>query len=470
MEYSQEERGYAFLVGSSRQKGLTVPLLTIIHILLNTVFALAVTYLLYKYHGQLNQVKGKKYQMVASMYWSTVFLCFVGAAAIIAGNAYLYYALSFINDESQEVFGFRITSDITVGILAVIEFVASILTPHDSQFFIPHLIRCTLTCNQCCHCCGSQPRLNYLRRFILGVCMWIIILFLQLAISSLLPIAIVVISNPVPSLAFLSIMISLFFCLMIFIAYFLNAFEGNYISRHKLSEEDRRKNNITLSTLTRDWNMASDWARDKLVLIAQAFIFLVIFAIVALVVIIYLNIVRAGANTNSVSGLFFSLVPSAVLGGITWAAKKHLFQEFEEEEDKEAENDESEQSILKIGGISVRPITWRRSTKRQNSNLTPTPGTLEDTTSDKNTDGHFDTAIEMDQIERKDSATKDLSEAQDEEGMIQSEENVLKRRVTIDTQEVNVPFLNDVKEEMDENDFPTTAVDMGSYTLTTTEP
>lgn len=411
--------------------------------------------------------------MVASMYWSAVFLCFVGAAVIIAGNCYLYYALSFINDESHEVFGFRVTSDITVGILAVIEFVASILTPHDPQFFIPHLIRCTMTCNQCCHCCGSQSRLNYFRRFIFGVCMWIIILFLQLAISSLLPIAIVVISNPVPSLAFLSIMVSLFFCLMIFIAYFLNAFEGNYISRHKLSEEDRQKNSITLSTLTRDWNMASDWARDKLVLIAQAFIFLVIFAIVALVVIIYLNIVRAGANTNSVSGLFFSLVPSAVLGGITWAAKKHLFQEFEEEEDKEVENDESEQSILQIGGISVRPITWRRSTRRQNSNLTPTPGTLQDTTTTDKNSGHFDTAIEMDQIERKDSATKDLSEAfdtQDEKVMIQSEENVLKRRVTIDTQEVNVPFLKDEKEGMDENDFPITAVDLGSYTLTTIEP
>lgn len=458
-------------MGNTRQKGLTVPLLTVIHILLNTVFALAITYLLYKYHGHLNQVKGKRYQFVASMYWSAVFLCFTGAAVIIAGNGYLYYALTLINDESHEVFGFRITSDVTVGILAVIELVASMLTPHDPNFFIPHLIRCTLTCNLYCRCCGSQSRLKYLRHFILGISMWIIILFLQLAISSLLPIAIVVISNPVPSLAFLSIMVSLFFCLMIFIAYFLNAFEGNYISRHKLSKEERQRNSITLYTLRKDWSMASDWARDKLVLIAQAFIFLVIFAIVALVVIIYLNIVRAGANTNSVGGLFFSLVPSAVLGGITWAAKKHLFQEFEEEEDdKEAENGENEESVLKIGGISVRPITWRRSTKRKNANTTPNPGTMQDTTLDNNT-GHIDTAIEMDQLERKDSVIEDPSEAldtQDEKEELQSEENTLKRQVTIDTQEVNVAFLKDEKEEVDANDDFTT--DLGSYTLTTLEP
>ena len=31
-------------------------------------------------------------------------------------------------------------------------------------------------------------------------------------------------------------------------------------------------------------------------------------------------------------GLFFSLVPSAILNGSTWAAIRHLFREFEEEE------------------------------------------------------------------------------------------------------------------------------------------
>ena len=342
MEYDQGERGFAFRESASRKKGLTLPLLTVIHVLLNAAFALAATYLLTKYHKDLNQVKGKKYQVVASIYWSVVFLCFIGVVVIIVGNGYLYYALTLISDESQEALGFRITSDIMLVILVLIELIASIFTSHDPNFFIPFLIRHTLCCNQCCSCCGSQTGRRSLRRAILSFAMWIIILLLQLVIASILPVAIVVVRNPVPSLAFISIMVALFFCMVVFVAYFLNAFEGDYIATHKLSKEARRRSSISLETLRRNPDVASEWARSKLVLIAQAFIFLVIFGIVFLVIIIYLNFVRAGANANTVGGLFFSLVPSAVLGGITWAAKRHLFREFEEE-GKEMEKDEEEE-------------------------------------------------------------------------------------------------------------------------------
>ena len=463
VEYSQEERGYAFLKGKDRQKGLTVPLLAIIHILLNIVFSLAVTYLLFKYHSEHNQVKGKQYQLVASMYWSIVFICFIGAVVIITGNAYLYYALVFIGDQSPDVFGFRIASDFTVGILAVIELISSVLTPHDPNFFIPHLIRRTLCCNQCCRCCSSQSRVNILRRLILGIAMWIIILFLQIAISSVLPIAIVVVSNPVPSLAFVSILIALFFCMVVFVAYFLNAFEGNYISRHRLSKKERRRSSVSLSTLMSDWSMAGGWARNKLVLIAQAFVFLVIFAVVVLVVIIYLNFVRAGANTNTVGGLFFSLVPSVVLGGITWAAKKHLFKEFEEEEeeegDKAVENSEKEKVKLQFGGVSIHPKMFRKSAKKMHNEKnaktptsTPSSPTAvnQDTktaldTQDANT---TDTAILIDQPEESDTVLSN-AEALSEAANIQVEGNGTAKNAecqvfieaTIDSEMVKVPFI-----------------------------
>ena len=406
------------------------------------------------------------------MYWSVVFMCFIGAVVIITGNAYLYYALVFIGDQSEDVFGFRITSDITVGMLAVIELMVSVLTPHNPNFFIPHLIRRTLCCNQCCHCCGSQSRMNILRRLILGIAMWIIILFLQLAISSVLPIAIVVILNPVPSLAVISIMIALFFCMVVFVAYFLNAFEGNYISRHRLSKEEKKKATVSLRTLTKDWNMAGDWARNKLVLIAQAFVFLVIFAVVALVVVIYLNFVRAGANTNTVGGLFFSLVPSVVLGGITWAAKKHLFKEFEEEEeeegDKGAENIETKEvkeSVLQIGGFSIRPKVFRRSTKKMHneaktSTSTPSSSTAVNQntkttsdTQDANTNGFVptDTAILIDQPEESDTVLSN-AEAPNEAANIQVEGNGTAKNVecqvfieaTIDSEMVKVPYIKGV--------------------------
>ena len=425
VEYTQEARGFAFREGRVRNGGLTVPMLAVIHILINIVFALAATYFLHKYHGHLNQVKGKQYQLVASMYWSVVIMCLIGAIVIIAGNGWLYYALIFIEDQSLSVFGFRIASDITVAILAVVELLASMLTPHDPKFFIPHLIRRTLCLNQCCHCCGSETRLNFLRRAILGVAMWIILVFLQLVIASLLPLAVVVFVNPVPSLAFISIMIALFCCLVIFIAYLVNAFEGNYIARHRLPLDQRRNSSLTWAMMKADWNVAGNWTREKLILVAQAFVFLVIFVIVAMIIILYLNFVRAGANTNTVGGLLISLVPSVVLGGITWAAKKHLFKELEEEiEAEKEENGETEETednpVFQIGGFSFQQGR-RRSTKRRKNTVKENGHTLATSNlinEEASIDGGNDikrnsTAIEIYLAQDGDAETKDDKKGSD---------------------------------------------------------
>lgn len=422
--YSQEGRGFAFREDGNRQQGITVPFLAVIHILLNIVFALGVAHFLHKYHSELNQVKGKQYQLIASMYWSVVFMCLISAVILITGNCYLYYALIFIDDQSLGVFGFRIASDITVGIIVFIEFIVAMLTPHDPTFFIPHLVRRTLCCNQCHHCCGSTARRNILRRFILGFAMWIIMVFIQLVISSLLPLAVVIITNPVPTLAYLSIMVALFFCLIIFVAYFLNAFEGNYIARHRLSPEERRKSSIGLSTFTKDVSLAGNWLREKLTLVVQAFCFLVIFIIVALVVILYLNFVRAGANINTVGGLFFSLVPSVALGAITWAAKKHLFKEFEEEEgDGEGEGegeeggttkkaDESKETLMQIGAISWRRRSTkkRKNTQKDNNHTTHNASSTHKGTGSVETIPNPDTVIEMDDAQGNNTEGKDLEE------------------------------------------------------------
>ena len=81
---------------------------------------------------------------------------------------------------------------------------------------------------------------------------------------------------------------------------------------------------------------------------------------------------RAGADTNTAGGLIFSLVPSVVLGGITWAAKKHLFREFEEEEEDDKSSVTSgddavgqSKSLLQIGGFSIGSKYRRRSTRKK---------------------------------------------------------------------------------------------------------
>ena len=355
MEFTGESRGLVFRETENRNSGLVLQVLTVIHVLVNVLFALAATYLLSEYHGKIHKVKGKKYQVTASLYWALVLMCFVGAMAMIAGNCYLYYALKF--DSSSPILLFRFTNDSVTIVLVIIELFASFCSPIDPDFFIPYLIRRALFCNLCCRCCGSKVGSRRLQFTILSIAMWIIILFLQLLLSSLLPVAVVTVGNPVPSLALISVLCALFFCMVVFLAYFINAFEGYYIANHRIDKNMRRESVMKFKTLQRNPALIGDWVKNKLVLIAQAFIFLVIFAIVALIVLIFLNFVKAGANTNSVGGLFFSVFPSVVLGGLTWAAKKHLFKEFEDEDEEDDNEDEASQhqeTVFKLGGLSFR--------------------------------------------------------------------------------------------------------------------
>ena len=340
VEYEQEDRGFAWYERSNTERRV-FPMLIIIHVLFNAVFMLAATFFAFKYHTTLYEVQGKKYQVIASMYWSVVLFSFIASSVILAGNVYLYLALRIFQDQSQDAFAFRLISDITTIALFIVGLLVSFFTPHNPDFYIPYLVRRILCCNFC-PCCSSKGFQNLLRRIIHSIAMWIILIFLQLIISSVLPLAIVCVRNPVPSLAFLSLMAAMFGCLVVFGAYFINVFEGEYIATHR--KKDRRRS--TLSMQIR--------ARSKLVLIANAFIFLVILCITTLVIVIYLDFVRAGADANSAGGLFFSLVPTVILSGITWAAKRSLFKEFEENNPTLGEVDQEEEvSLIKIGGFSI---------------------------------------------------------------------------------------------------------------------
>ena len=338
VEYEQEDRGFAWYERSDRERRI-FPMLIVIHVLFNAIFMLAATFLAFKYHTTLYEVQGKKYQVIASMYWSVVLFSFIASLAIIAGNAYLYIAFRIFQDQSRDAFVFRLISDITTAALIIIGLLVSLFTPHNPDFFIPFLIRRILCCNVCSCCCPKGFQ-NFLRRLIHSIAMWIILIFLQLVISSVLPIAIVCVRNPVPSLAFISLMAAMFGCLVVFGAYFINVFEGDYIATHR--KKDRRRSSLSKKIQ----------ARSKLALIANAFIFLVILCITTLVIVIYLDFVRAGADANSVGGLFVSLVPTIILSGVTWIAKRSLFKEFEEDKPADLEQDE-EANLIKIGGFSI---------------------------------------------------------------------------------------------------------------------
>ena len=406
VEYEQEDRGFAWYERSDRERRI-FPMLIVIHVLFNAIFMLAATFLAFKYHATLYEVQGKKYQVIASMYWSVVLFSFIASLAIIAGNVYLYIAFRIFQDQSQDAFAFRLISDITTVALIIIGFFVSLFTPHNPDFYIPFLIRRILCCNVCSCCCPKGFQ-NFLRRLIHSIAMWIILIFLQLVISSLLPIAIVCVRNPVPSLAFISLMAAMFGCLVVFGAYFINVFEGDYIATHR--KKDRRRSSLPKKIQ----------ARSKLALIANAFIFLVILCITTLVIVIYLDFVRAGADANSTGGLFFSLIPTIILSGVTWIAKRSLFKEFEE--DKPAGLDEEEEvSLIKIGGFSIgskHRKSFRREKQARKETETPSENSIKnggDFVIDIDFVDHHDTDVPEPKTQEPEAQEPDAQESEVQE-------------------------------------------------------
>jgi len=70
--------------------------------------------------------------------------------------------------------------------------------------------------------------------------------------------------------------------------------------------------------------MKESTAQERFTLMLQAFVFLVFFGIVSLVIIIYLTFVRAGTSTSTLKGIFLSLFPSAIISGVAWYTKSKL--------------------------------------------------------------------------------------------------------------------------------------------------
>ena len=182
VEYEQEDRGFAWYERSDRERRI-FPMLIVIHVLFNAIFMLAATFLAFKYHTTLYEVQGKKYEVIASMYWSVVFFSFIASLAIIAGNVYLYPALVIFQNQSQDAFAFRFISDITALVLIIIGFLVSLFTPHNPDFYIPFLIRHILCCNVCSCCCPKVFQ-DFLRPLIHSIAMWIMLTFLQLVMES----------------------------------------------------------------------------------------------------------------------------------------------------------------------------------------------------------------------------------------------------------------------------------------------
>ena len=312
------------------------------HVLMITAIALIIMRFVITYSKET--LTKSSNSPAVSLYWSNVFMSAVAALVLILGNIILYDVginISFIIQSSSRAFTFRIVSDITTGVLILLEAAAAILTPKCTcSVHIPTLITHLVCCNRCCNYCATKSRAKKLSWFVQTLALWVQMVFLQLAAASIIPVIVVCLRNPTPSIAFATLMAAVYFCLVVFMAHFFQLIRG---------EKDSRNSRVTFS------------------LLLQAFVFLVFLGIVACVVVVYLRFVQAGSGTSSVTGVFLSLIPTIGIAGVSWFGKKQLLSEEkgEYEIDKENVNDDSQTGISKYTEQIIKTISGRTNSTKQ---------------------------------------------------------------------------------------------------------
>ena len=349
-KFDEEDRGYPVQIGNTAEirnsngnldAGLLLPVLTTVHVLLMIVIALITMRLIITLSKET--LTKNPNSAAISIYWSNAFMSAIGTLVLIFGNISLYdvgTGISFIQQSSSRAFAFRIISDITTGILILLELVAAILTPKCTcSVHIPVIITHVLCCYRCCNQCATKGRAKKLSWFVQTVALWAQMVLLQLAAASILPVIIVCLRNPTPSIAFATLMVAIYFCLVIFVAHIIQIMRG---------EKDIQSSSLLFSFLL------------------QAFVFLVFLGIVACIVVVYLSFVQAGSSTSSVAGVILSLIPTIGISAVSWFGKKQLLSEDEGEEDKMT-------GLAKFTGRLKAIIGSRDKLATVNQHLTPEP-------------------------------------------------------------------------------------------------
>ena len=362
--FDLQDRGYPVRIGDTAgitdnfnddlEAGLLLPVLTGMHILMMTAIALIIMRFIVIYSKET--LAKSSNSPAVSLYWSNVFMSTVAALAIIFGNLSLYgIGISFIKQTSSRAFTFRVLSDITTGVLILLEAVAAILTPKCTcSVHIPTLITHLVCCNRCCNYCATKSRAKKLSWFVQTLALWVQMVFLQLAAASIIPVIVVCLRNPTPSIAFATLMAAVYFCLVVFIAHFLQLMRGG-----KETETSR----VTFS------------------LLLQAFAFLVFLGIIACVVVVYLRFVQAGSGTSSITGLVLSLIPTVGISAVSWFAKKELLSEEKGKYEVSSENDDGQTGISKYTARFINAISRKTTDIKQRLTSVPNGQSADDTES-----------------------------------------------------------------------------------------
>ena len=195
--------------------------------------------------------------------------------------------------------------------LLTVELIVAIVRSKRGGIAVPRCMGycCSLSCC-CCFCCCCRPGGRSHSRVARALALWFIMACFQLIAASAVPVTIIVLTtSPLLMLAILSMVVSTFFGMVVFLAVLV----------HMCSQHDRSK---------------------RWILFIYSIILVGVLAMVCIAIFFLSVITEHGGQVNSVGGFIGTLVPSAILSIITWFVKVKVLGKKPTEADPSSERPE----------------------------------------------------------------------------------------------------------------------------------
>jgi len=275
-----------------------------IHIILNLVVGII---LMAYIPSQIN--KKNISSATSSLFWSSAIIGAPFALIFIAGKLYLVISVYSIRglQRTTDIYVYASITFLLLLILLTVEMIVVIFRAKHSVLAVPECMGyCCSVCCCCFFCCCCRPGGQSHSRVAHTLSLWFVMAWFQSIATSVVPVIIMVLTNPLLILALLAMTVSTLFGMVVFLAVLV----------YMCHQHDRSK---------------------RCILFTYSVIFVGVLAMVCLAIYLFLEINRQGGQVNSVVSFIGTLVPSAILSIVTFFVKKKILGKKTTEADQSSE-------------------------------------------------------------------------------------------------------------------------------------
>ena len=257
----------------------------------------------------------------SSLFWSSAIVGAPFTLIVIADKIFFLFAWNSRIDVHASITCLLL-------ILLTMEIIFAIFRSKHSELAVPRCMGycCFLSC-MCFYFFCSRPNSPSHSHVARALSLWFVMAWFQLIATSVVPVIIVVLTNPLQTLAPLAMVVSTLFGMVVFLAVLV----------YTCQQHDHSK---------------------RCLLFAYSVILVGVFTVVCLVTFLFLVITAHGVQVNSVGGFIGTLVPSAILSIVTFFVKKKVLgkkptevdlssEQPQEVQDEETQDETPSQPLLK---------------------------------------------------------------------------------------------------------------------------